>query len=84
MDIQSASQPENERSKAIKAFLTHLAIFIVVNIIILIIPVFYDGEIDFSFKDRGPMLYGSIGWGVGLVIHGLVVFGDRFLGKLKK
>ncbi len=83
MDTQSTSspQPTDEKSKAVKAFLIHCAIFVAVNLIILIIPVFYDGEIDLTFKDRGSMLYGSIGWGVGLIIHGAVVFGDRVLGK---
>jgi len=84
MDTQPPPTTSGEKSKALKAFLMHCAIFVVVNIIVLIIPVFYDGEIDFSYKDRGPMLYGSIGWGVGLIIHGIVVFADKILGKTKK
>lgn len=80
MDESTTSQKQ-EKSKAVRAFLIHLAIFVIVNIIIFFIPVFYDGKLDFNFEDRAPMLYGSIGWGVGLVIHGAVVLLDKVINK---
>lgn len=63
----------DEKQKALKAFGLHLLIFILVNALLLVVPVFYDGSWDFNFEDRGVLFYGSIGWGIGLAIHGLVV-----------
>lgn len=72
---------DQEQRNALNPFLIHLAIFVVVNLVILVIPVFYDGKVDLSFEDRGPMLYGSIGWGIGVLIHGAVVLYSRFTAK---
>ncbi|MBN2015305.1 2TM domain-containing protein [Candidatus Dojkabacteria bacterium] len=84
MNDQTTSKHALGKSKALRVFLLHLAIFPVVNLILLFVPVFYDGKLDFSFKDRGPMLYGSIGWGVGLFIHRAVFLADRILNKSDK
>jgi hypothetical protein len=85
MDEQPQPQPQPQspakKDNAVKTFLVHLAIFIVVNALILVVPVFYDGETDFSFTKRGPMLYGSIAWGVGVLVHGIVVLVSKVIKK---
>ena len=73
MENPQNSSPQDSKDDAVKAFLVHLLVFIVVNGVLLIVPVFYDGTVDFSFSDRGPLFYGSVVWTVGLAIHGLVV-----------
>lgn len=75
---------DSKTKKPLKGFLMHLTIFVVVNVVLMIVPVFYDGRFDFNFTDRGPMLYGSIGWGVGLLVHGLVVLFAWISGKNEK
>lgn len=81
MSGKPSPKADQGMDKAIKDFLVHFIIFLGVNAIILVIPVFYDGNWDFSFEDRGPMLYGSIGWGIGVAIHGLVVLSSRLAKK---
>ena len=81
MADDSSSSRSQAQKKALRSFLLHLVIFVVVNLVLMIIPVFYDGKFDFTFEDRGPMLYGSIGWGLGLAIHGTVVLVDRLMNK---
>jgi len=83
MESKDTSKKPDEKGKALRAFLIHLIIFAVVNLLLLIVPVFYDGKLVFDFEERGPMLYGSIGWGVGLIIHGAVVFVDRIVSSSK-
>lgn len=77
--------PKKPRAKddAVKVFLIHLAIFIVVNLFLLFVPVFYDREIVFDFEERAPMFYGSIGWGIGVFIHGFVVFISKAMSSSK-
>lgn len=60
MDNQSIFAPPPQKNTSVKIFLLHLAIFVVVNLLILVVPGFYAKQVDFSFEDRGPMLYGSI------------------------
>jgi hypothetical protein len=84
MEEGDTSSSTDERKRALKAFLVHLGIFVVVNLVLLFIPVFYEGELVFDFEERGPMLYGSIGWGVGVIIHGIIVFADRLINKPAK
>lgn len=83
MDKENFPNPSKKKEDPLRAFLTHLCVFAVAFVIVLFVPVFYDGKIDFCFEDRGPMLYGFIGWGVGLAIHGLVVFVSTRLNRPK-
>lgn len=81
MDKKDIPGKSQEGDKALKAFLVHLIIFVIVNLCLLFVPVLYDDTVDFSFESRGPLLYGSVGWAVGLTIHGIIVFYDRFVGR---
>lgn len=66
-----------EKSDALKAFLIHLAVFVAVNIILLFVPVIFNGKAVFDFEGREAIFYGSAGWGIGVFIHGAVVFLHR-------
>ena len=65
-------QEAAKRVKTIKGFYTHLTVYIVVNIMIIIVNVqnLDEGESFFKFKTFSTALF----WGVGLAAHGLSVF----------
>ena len=78
------SPPEESKYTApVQTFLIHLGIFIMVNLALLFVPMIYDGKLDFSLENRGPLFYGSVIWGIGLMIHGVIVLVD-WLGKRSK
>lgn len=67
-----------ERVEAIRGFWIHLSIYLIVNLGLLVLNLVLnqvnDGQTYFFFW---PLVI----WGIGLLIHGFVVFGaDRFLG----
>lgn len=69
-----------KRVKEIKGFYTHLAVYVVINIIILI------GNYQFWNKNGNFLSWNNFSiaffWGIGLAAHGLNVFGiNLFLGK---
>lgn len=69
-----------KRVKRIKGFYTHLMIYLLVNLFIVFLN-FRDlkvGESYFQFKN----FFTAICWGIGLLAHGLRVFGyDFFFGR---
>lgn len=65
-------QEAAKRVKKIKGFYTHLTVYIVVNIMIIIVNVqnLGEGESFLKFKTFSTALF----WGIGLAAHGLSVF----------
>lgn len=69
-----------KRVKKIKGFYTHLAAYICVNgfIVFINIQSLRGGESYFQFKNFTTAFF----WGIGLIAHGLSVFGtDVVFGK---
>lgn len=62
-----------KRVKKIKGFYSHLLVYIIINILIIISNVqnLDQGETIFQFK----IFFTAFAWGIGLVAHGLSVFG---------
>jgi len=68
MDDQQRYEKVRKRVREIKGFYSHLATYILINIFFLILNLLTsEGEYWFHW----PLF----GWGIGLVIHGLSVFG---------
>jgi hypothetical protein len=61
-----------KRVKKIKGFYTHTAIFVLVNIMVVVINIqnLEVGESYFQFKNFQTFFF----WGIGLTAHGLSVF----------
>jgi len=61
-----------KRVKKIKGFYTHLAVYIVINIMIVIINIqnLDTGESYFQIRNFSTAFF----WGIGLAAHGLSVF----------
>ena len=69
-----------KKVKRIKGFYTHLLVYIVINIMIIIVNIqeLDKGESYFQLKIFSTLFF----WGIGLVGQGLSVFGtDIFLGS---
>lgn len=69
-----------KRVKKLKGFYTHLAIYVLVNLLIVFINIqdLKPGESYFQYKNFITLFF----WGIGLVAHGLSVFVPQFvLGK---
>jgi len=66
-----------KRVKKIKGFYRHLMVYIVINIMLIIINIqnLDKGESYFQFKNFMTAFF----WGIGLVAHGLSVFGPQIL-----
>ena len=56
------------RIEAIKAFYIHVGIYIIVNAVLVAINLYDDDDVYWS-------LLAILGWGIGLAIHALSVFG---------
>lgn len=56
------------RIEEIKAFYVHIGIYVAVNLALIAINVFNQDEVWWS-------LWALLGWGIGLIIHGLSVYG---------
>ncbi len=64
-----------ERVKKLKEFYTHLSVYIIVNtVLLLLIYSGYELKINFWQLDS---FFTPLGWGIGLAIHALVVFGPN-------
>ena len=71
-------QEAAKRVKRIKGFYTHAAVYVVINIILLIVNVQNSSEGFFHWKNFTTPLF----WGIGLVAHGFSVFvPTMILGK---
>lgn len=69
-----------KRVKKIKGFYTHLLVYIVINIMIIVVNIqnLETGESYFQFKN----FFTAFLWGIGIISHALSVFGpDLFLGN---
>ena len=69
-----------KRVKRVKGFYTHLIVYIVINIMIMIVNLqsLDKGESYFQLEN----FFTAFFWGIGLLSHFLSVFGpDLFLGK---
>ena len=69
-----------KRVKSIAGFYKHLAIYLIVNISLLIVKYFNQdaGDVFFEFRTFSTAFF----WGIGLVFHGFGVFGTNvFLGS---
>ena len=69
-----------KRIKKIKGFYTHLLVYIVINIMIIVVNIqnLETGESYFQFKN----FFTAFFWGIGIISHALSVFGpDLFLGN---
>jgi uncharacterized integral membrane protein len=79
MTTEEQSKYENafKRVKKIKGFYSHLLVYIVINIMILIVNVqsLDKGESYVSLKNFSTALF----WGIGLAAHGLSVFGPNIV-----
>ncbi|MFL0353674.1 2TM domain-containing protein [Xanthomarina sp. GH4-25] len=66
-----------KRVKKIKGFYSHLLVYIVINIMIVIINIqdLNPGESYFQYKNFFTLFF----WGIGLAVHGLSVFLPDFL-----
>ncbi len=69
-----------KRVKKIKGFYSHLLVYIVVNIMIIVVNIqnLSPGESYFQYKN----FFTAFFWGIGLVAHGFSVFLPQwFLGR---
>ncbi len=60
-----------KRVKEIKGFYSNLVSYILVNLFLVFINLTYS-------PDKIWFIFPMIGWGIGLLIHGLTTFGDRW------
>ncbi|WP_250434367.1 2TM domain-containing protein [Hanstruepera flava] len=77
---QKRLERAKKRVKKIKGFYSHLLVYVVINIMIVIINVqnLEPGESYFQYKNFFTLFF----WGLGLAVHGLSVFlPDFVLGK---
>ncbi|WP_125719870.1 2TM domain-containing protein [Flavobacterium ustbae] len=74
-----------KRVKKLKGFYSHVKIYIIINIIIIISSLTrssFTGGIDFSGLSEWHTYSTAFFWGIGLAAHGLSVFGsDLFFGQ---
>lgn len=72
-----------KRVKKIKGFYVHLVVFITVNLFLFALSfVFRQNHINSDINFIYWKLSNLVLWGLGLLIHGLYVFGSNiFLGK---
>ena len=61
-----------KRVKKITSFYTHLIVYIVVNLMIVVVNVqqLHDGESYFKWQNFTTLFF----WGIGLLAHGMSVF----------
>lgn len=75
MNEEEKYQKAKERVEEIKGFYIHLFIFILINCGLFTINLVFE-------PDHYWFYWPLFGWGIGLVAHGLAVFGlGGFLGK---
>ena len=71
-DNQIKYEKALQRVKKIKGFYTHLVVYLVINLMLVIVNVqnLDKGESYFQFKNFQTAFF----WGIGLLAHGLSVF----------
>ncbi|WP_396173764.1 2TM domain-containing protein [Flavobacterium sp.] len=65
-------QEAAKRVKKIKGFYTHLTVYIVINLAIILSKIDFGKDSSWSFEMRNFST--AFFWGIGLVAHGLSVF----------
>ena len=76
-----AHQAAKERVKKIKGFYSHLTVYVIINLF-LIVGSFYDRPFSFDNFFRFSTFATAFFWGIGLLAHWSGVFGrDIFFGK---
>jgi len=74
-----------KKVKKIKGFYSHLKVYIIVNVIIIVSSLTRNNltaEIDFSGLSKWHTYSTAFFWGIGLLAHGLSVFGSNwFFGE---
>ena len=73
MDEQTRYQEAKNRVEEIKGFYTHLFIYFLVNAGLVVLNLLTSPEYYW-------FIWPIIGWGIGLLIHGITVFGG-LMGK---
>lgn len=79
-DEQYAYDAAVKRVKKIKGFYSHLLVYVIVNLLLIVTQVqgLDEGESLWQFRVFSTAFF----WGIGLVAHGLSVFiPEYFLGK---
>ncbi|MBF0695241.1 MAG: 2TM domain-containing protein [Flavobacterium sp.] len=81
MDQQFINEQKYERAKkrvrALSGFYKHLAAYVIVNAILLLIK-YYDlgaGESMLTFSNFSTVIF----WGIGLFFHGVGIFGSKLV-----
>ena len=74
---QIAYDNAQKRVRKIKGFYTHLIVYIVINIMIIVLNTqnLKPGQSYFQWNNFATALF----WGIGLVAHGLSVFGPNII-----
>lgn len=57
-----------KRVKDLKGFYDHLIVFIIIHLLLLAAILYFNGSLQFF------MSFTVLGWGIGLLIHALIVF----------
>ncbi len=65
---QQAFQKAQKRVQEIKGFYNHLIVFIIVNLFILAMALFYERDLLFFF------ILSVCGWGIGLFAHAMKTY----------
>lgn len=66
MQTHDVERLARRRAGAKLSWYIHLIVYIAVNLLLMILS---------ALSSRGWAIYPAVGWGIGLAIHGLVVFG---------
>lgn len=77
MTQTEAYKKAKKRVEAILGFFIHLAVYLIVNLFLILNNLFHAGEVNWS-------IYPLVGWGIGLAFHGLGVFVFSGLNGIKE
>jgi len=81
MEKEKSNKPGKSQAELLKSFIVHLIVFAAVNILLLFVPVIFNGKAVFDFEGRAALFYGSAGWAVGVAIHGIAVLVYRIIKR---
>ena len=82
----SSYERAKKRVKCIKGFYTHLSVYIVINLALIFIKLYFIGyfdvgrsvEIDLFNWAYADLIITPLAWGIGLLIHAIKVFYVEF------
>lgn len=81
MEDEKSTGSGKANADLLKSFIVHLIVFAAVNLLLLFVPVIFNGKAVFDFEGREALFYGSAGWAVGLLIHGIAVLVYRIIKR---